>query len=60
MYQKNLEDPIATLMEVVATMSIEATLIPWDAIVFCRDNDLPLFIYKSDLMEIVYLFCNYG
>ena len=50
---KNIEDPIAALVEFTATMTTEAVSIPWDAAAFGRDSDLPLFIYKSDLMEII-------
>jgi len=34
-------------------MTIKASLIPWDATVCGKDSEISLFIYKSDLMEII-------
>jgi len=50
---KYFEDPIATLMEYTASMSKNVAFIPWNANVFGRENELSLYIYKSDLMEII-------
>jgi len=50
---KNLEDPIATLVEYNASMSRNAASIPWNANVFGRESKLPLYIYNSDLVEII-------
>jgi len=41
-------------MEYTASMTIDATSIPWDAIIFGKESEFPLYIYKSDLMEIIY------
>lgn len=49
----SLEDLVATLREVVATIGIDPTKIPWDAINFDKDCELPLYIYKYDLMEVL-------
>ena len=50
---KNFEDPIATLVEYNASMSTNVASIPWNANVFGRESKLSLYIYKSDLMEII-------
>ena len=50
---KNIEDPIAALVEFTSSMTTEATPIPWDATVFGRESELPLYIYKHDLMELI-------
>jgi len=50
---KNFEDPIAALVEYIVSMSTNATSIPWNANVFIREIEFPLYIYKSDLMEII-------
>jgi len=50
---KDCEDPITTLVKFTTSMSTNAISILWDATIFGRDNELSLFIYKSDLMEII-------
>jgi len=37
---QNLKELVATLVEVIATISAKATLIPWDAAIFGLDSEL--------------------
>jgi len=40
-------------VEYTASMNTNAISIPWDATVFGKESEFPLYIYKSDLMEII-------
>jgi len=49
----SLEDPLAILRKVVASVGIDPLKIPWDATGFGKQSDLPLYIYQSNLEEIL-------
>jgi len=40
-------------VEYTTSMSTNVASIPWNANVFGRESELSLYIYKSDLMEII-------
>jgi len=45
--------PLATLREVCASICTKPVEIPWDAIISGRQSELRLYIYDSDLKEIL-------
>ena len=43
---------MATLVEVATTLDTTVVEVPWDANVFGRHSDVPLFFYMSDLLDL--------
>ena len=43
---------MAALVEVVTTLDTTVLEVPWDANGFVRHNDVPLYFYMSDLLDL--------
>ena len=48
----SVDDPVATLVEVATTLDITVVEVPWDANVFGRHTDVPLYFHMSDLLDL--------
>jgi len=48
----SIDDPVAALVEVATTLDTTVLEVPWDANVFGRHSDVPLYIHMSDLLDL--------
>jgi len=50
----SIDDPMAALVEVARTLDITIIEVPWDANVFGRHSDVPLYFHISDLLDLAF------
>jgi len=46
------DDLVAALVTVATTLDTTVVEVPWDANVFGRHSDVPLYFYMSDLLDL--------
>jgi len=49
-----IDDPLATLVEVVMNLDTIVVEVPWVSNVFGRYNNVLLYFHMSDLLELAY------
>jgi len=47
----SIDDPVAALVEVTTILDTTVVEVPWDANVFGRHSDVPLYFHISDLLD---------
>ncbi len=48
----SIDDPLAALVEVATALDTTVLEVPWDANVFGRHSNLPLYVHMSDLLDL--------
>jgi len=48
-----VDDPLGALHHLANIISDEPMLVPWDADVFRRDIDFPLYLHNQDVLEFM-------
>ncbi|XP_068479070.1 uncharacterized protein [Phaseolus vulgaris] len=48
----SIDDPVAALVEVATKLDTIVLEVPWDANVFGRHSNLPLYVHMSDLLDL--------
>jgi len=48
-----LDDPLGALLQLVEIIADNPMQVPWDANIFGRDLDIPLYLHSQDVLELV-------
>ena len=48
----SIDDLVAALVEVATALDTTVLEVPWDANVFGRHSNLPLYVHMSDLLDL--------
>jgi len=47
-----LDDPLGALLQLVEIIADKPMQVPWDANIFGRDLDIPLYLHSQDVLEL--------
>jgi len=47
-----LDDPLGALLQLTEIIADNPMQVPWDANIFGRDLDIPLYLHSQDVLEL--------
>jgi len=47
-----LDDPLGALLQLAEIIANNPMQVPWDANIFGRDLDIPLYLHSQDVLEL--------
>jgi len=47
-----LDDPLGALLQLAEIIADKPMQVPWDANIFGRDLDIPLYLHSQDVLEL--------
>jgi len=47
-----LDDPLGALLQLAEMIAYKPMQVPWDANIFGRDLDIPLYLHSQDVLEL--------
>jgi len=47
-----LDDPLGALLQLAEIIADKPMQVPWDAKIFGRDLDIPLYLHSQDVLEL--------
>jgi len=47
-----LDDPLGALLQLAKIITDKSMQVPWDANIFGRDLDIPLYLHSQDVLEL--------
>jgi len=47
-----LDDPLGALLQLAEIIADNPMQVPWDANIFGRDLDIPLYLHSQDVLEL--------
>jgi len=47
-----LDDPLGALLQLAEIIADKPIQVPWDANIFGRDLDIPLYLHSQDVLEL--------